>query len=204
MSDKSEESGNGRTISSACVYCGSSGKVRESYRKAAADMGGELARNGIRLVYGGGKVGLMGICADAALSAGGEVTGIIPYFLDEMEVGHGAVTELIRTDNMHDRKRRMADLSDAFIVLPGGLGTLDETFEILTWRQLGLHDKPVVIVNIEGYWNSLISLIRHQVEENFARPANLDLFSVVDSVDAVLPALRSMPKSRRQLDGKWT
>src|ERR1700687_244226 len=141
-----------------CVYCGSSGRVNEAYRAAATRLGMVLARAGIELIYGGGRVGLMGLVADAALAEGGRVTGIIPMHLHDREVGHTGLTELVVVDNMHNRKRRMFELADAFAVLPGGLGTLDETLEIITWKQLGLHDKPVVIVDVAGYWTPLIEL----------------------------------------------
>jgi len=139
-------------VRSLCVYCGSSGRGREVHKVAAMRLGKTLARAGVRLVFGGGQVGLMGITAQAALSEGGKVTGIIPKFLDEIEVGLKGCTELIITPDMHTRKQKMAEMADGFVVLPGGLGTLDETFEILTWKQLGLHDKPIVLVDIEGYW----------------------------------------------------
>ena len=145
-----------RDIKSVCVYCGSSSRVRQSYKDAAVELGLILAREGIRLVYGGGQVGIMGIIADTVLKNGGEVTGIIPHFLNESEVGKADVTELIAVDSMHVRKQIMAEKSDAFIVLPGGFGTLDEFFEILTWRQLKLHDKPIVIADVESYWAPLI------------------------------------------------
>src|SRR5579883_15172 len=138
-----------------CVYCGSSSQVDEIYRRAAARLGQVIAQAGIELVYGGGRVGLMGLMADAALAAGGRVIGVIPHLLHDREVGHAGVGELIVVGSMHERKQRMFDLADAFVMLPGGLGTLDETIEILTWKQLGLHDKPVIIADIAGYWAPL-------------------------------------------------
>lgn len=177
------------TVQSLCVYCGSSSRVAESYRQAARQLGETLAREGIELVYGGGRIGLMGICADAALAAGGRVTGIIPRHLHDVEVGHHGVTRLLVTENMHERKRLMFEMSDAFLVLPGGLGTLDEAFEIITWRQLALHDKPIIVVDIEGYWRPLQALVQHVVDEGFARPTVLSLFKVVPSVEAAFTAL---------------
>jgi uncharacterized protein (TIGR00730 family) len=177
------------TVQRLCVYCGSAGRVSEQYRKAAQDLGIALARHGIELVYGGGRVGLMGLCADAVMSAGGQVTGIIPRHLHDIEVGHHGLTQLLVTENMHERKRLMFEMSDAFVVLPGGLGTLDETFEIVTWRQLGLHDKPVIIVDIGGYWAPFQEMVRHIIEQGFARPSVLSLFKVVDSIDAAFAAL---------------
>ncbi len=182
-----------RDIKSVCVYCGSSSRVRQSYKDAAVELGLILAREGIRLVYGGGQVGIMGIIADTVLKNGGEVTGIIPHFLNESEVGKADVTELIAVDSMHVRKQIMAEKSDAFIVLPGGFGTLDEFFEILTWRQLKLHDKPIVIADVESYWAPLIGAIDHIVEEGFAHQRNRNLFKVIPSVAEILPTLRAEP-----------
>lgn len=190
-------------ISSLCVYCGSSSHVSDQYKTAAADLGRALAERGITLVYGGGKVGLMGICADACLQAGGKVIGIIPEFLRRYEVGHGAVTELVVVDNMHERKARMADLSDGFVVLPGGFGTLDEFFEILTWRQLALHDKPIVIANIGGYWDQLTALMGGIVDAGFARPEMRRLWQCVDTVPEIFDALAVAPPPRVSPATKW-
>lgn len=176
-------------IGSVCVYCGSRRGARPGYVAAASDLGRYLAEADIRLVYGGGAVGLMGVVADAVLENGGRVTGIIPRFLDDAEVGKRDVTDMIQTETMHDRKARMAELSDGFVVLPGGLGTLDETFEILTWKQLKLHAKPVVLVNTDGYWDLFLHLIERQVEEGFVDRVYLGLFRVVDTVPEVIPAL---------------
>ena len=137
-------------IESVAVFCGASQGDLPIYREAAVDLGTGLARHGIRLVYGGGRVGLMGAVADATLAGGGTVVGVIPQFLTEWEVAHEGVTELLVTSSMHTRKQRMFELSDAFVTLAGGLGTMDETFEILTWRQLGLHDKPIFISDVGG------------------------------------------------------
>ena len=188
---------------SLCVYCGSSSRGRESHHQAARRLGALLAESGISLVYGGGRIGMMGIIADEVLRAGGEVIGIIPKFLDRVEVGHTECTRLIVTENMHKRKEKMAELSDGFVILPGGLGTLDETFEILTWKQLQLHDKPVVIADIDGYWKPLIDLIDGMIEENYARPENRALFQVVDSVEEVLPTLEAMPAFSGDIEAKW-
>ncbi len=190
-------------IRSLCVYCGSSGRGRESHHEAAIRLGAIMAGAGVRLVYGGGRIGLMGLVADAVLDGGGEVVGIIPRFLDQVEVGHSGVSRLIVTENMHERKEKMAELSDAFVILPGGLGTLDETFEILTWKQLQLHDKPVVIVDVDGYWQPLVALVDRMVEENYARPEHRALFRVVGSVEEVLPALEDMPEFRTEVEAKW-
>ncbi len=191
-------------IATVCVYCGSSGKGRDSHREAAVQLGRILADAGIRLVYGGGQVGLMGLLADSAVDSGGTVIGIIPHFLDELEVGNTRCTDLIRTPNMHERKSRMAELSDAFVILPGGLGTLDETFEILTWRQLGLHDKPIVVVDVDGYWAPLRAMVNHMADEQYTARQHLDLLTFVDSVEDVLPTLAKAPPSSHPIDSKWT
>lgn len=186
-----------------CVFCGSSSRVDERYKRAAIDLGTLIAQAGRGLVYGGGKVGLMGLLADAALSAGGEVIGVIPEFLRELEVGHGAVTELVVTDSMHARKREMYERSDAFVTLPGGLGTLDETLEVLTWTQLHLSAKPIVLVDIAGYWRPLIDLIDHSIHQGFARPENRMAFTVVDRVEEVLPTLETQTVPETDLAAKW-
>ncbi|MBL8838284.1 MAG: TIGR00730 family Rossman fold protein [Alphaproteobacteria bacterium] len=178
---------------SVCVYCGSSDRGPPAHRDAARRLGGLLAESGIELVFGGGRVGLMGIVADAAMAGGGRVTGIIPDHLLRAEVGHARVSELLVVPTMHERKEAMFRRSDAFVVLPGGAGTLDETFEILTWRQLRLHDKPIVIVDLGGYWRPLLDLIERTIETNYARPAFRDLYMVVPDIDAVLPALAASP-----------
>ncbi len=176
-------------ITSVCVYCGSQAGRSPAHAEAAAALGRGLAERGLQLVYGGGRVGLMGIVADACLSAGGRVVGIIPDFLRRFEVGHGAVSELIVVDSMHERKQAMFDRSDAFAVLPGGFGTLDETFEMMTWRQLGLHQKPIVAIDIGGYWQPFRALIDHLVEERFARPETRSLLTLAPDVPAFFGVL---------------
>ncbi len=177
-----------------CVYCGSSEGVDGRHVEAAAALGKAAAERGVRIVFGGGRVGLMGVMADAALTAGGAVTGIIPRHLMALEVGHEAIGDLKVVATMHERKMLMCDISDAFCVLPGGFGTLDETFEIVTWRQLQLHDKPVVLVNVGGFWDPLVALIAHQAKAGYIRPGHLDLLRVVDSVDAVFDAVAAAPE----------
>jgi uncharacterized protein (TIGR00730 family) len=177
-------------LKSICLFCGSSGQVAAEHLAAAERFGRLVAEAGCRLVFGGGRIGLMGVAADACLKAGGEVFGVIPEFLDQIEVGHHDITELKIVASMHDRKRVMAELSDGFVVLPGGLGTLDETFEILTWRQLGLHQKPIVIVDQGGYWRPLRDLIDNTIQAGFAKPRVRELFIFVSDVDDALPALR--------------
>lgn len=152
-----------------CVYCGSSRGARPVYAEAAAEFGRLLAGAGLGLVTGGGRVGLMGAVANAALEAGGEVVGVIPEHLKERELGHGGLSELLVVPDMHARKATMAALSDAFVALPGGTGTLEELFEAITWSQLGLHAKPVALLDTDGYWGGLLTLFSQMEAEGFAR-----------------------------------
>ncbi|WP_375594953.1 TIGR00730 family Rossman fold protein [Algihabitans albus] len=172
-----------------CLYCGSSNRAEPIFYEAAAEFGRETARRGWRLVYGGGRVGLMGAAADGALEAGGEVIGIIPGFLHDFEVGHHGVTRLEVVESMHIRKMRMFELSDAFCILPGGLGTLDETFEIMTWRQLGLHEKPIVLANLKDFWTPFLDLLNAQVEAKLVRPEHAALLQTADSIPELFDAL---------------
>jgi uncharacterized protein (TIGR00730 family) len=174
---------------SICVYCASSSDIAQVYKDAAVEFGRAAAERGIEIVYGGGRVGLMGLLADAALAAGGKVTGIIPGHIADMEVAHQTLSELFIVATMHERKMMMFDRSDAFVVLPGGMGTLDEMMEILTWKQLGLHDKPVILANIAGYWNKLLELIGHGVSEGFIRPGHARLLHEVENIPAIFAAL---------------
>lgn len=190
-------------IKSVCVYCGSSSRVSERYRQLAERLGRLVAARGVDLVYGGGRVGLMGLAADAALAAGGRVVGIIPEHIQQLEVEHTGLSELLVVDSMHTRKRLMFERSDAFVVLPGGLGTLDETVEIITWRQLGLHDKPVVIVDDGDYWRPFIGLIDHMIDSGFARDEHRSLYAVVSSVDDVFDALARAPTPTVEPQAKW-
>jgi uncharacterized protein (TIGR00730 family) len=180
-------------IRSLCVYCGSSGAVDEQYRAAATELGASLAAAAIELVYGGGRVGLMGLLADAVLAGGGRVVGIIPARLRDAELAHHGATELVIAGSMHDRKRIMAERADAFAVLPGGTGTLDETFEILTWRQLGLHDKPIFLVDIAGYWRPLIALLEHIIARGFAPSLVPQTLQILPTVSALMAVLRQAP-----------
>lgn len=182
---------------SVCVFCGSSDRGPRRHRLAAARLGALLAANGIELVYGGGRVGIMGVIADAALAAGGRVVGVIPEHLMRREVGHLQTTELIVTATMHERKATMFARADAFVVLPGGPGTLDETFEILTWRQLGLHDKPVVVCDSDGYWQPLAALVEHMIRSRYVKAAFRDFLSVAPDPEAVIDRLRRTPPRRR-------
>lgn len=157
-------------MKSICVYCGSSAGNRPEYAQAARALAHELARRGIRLVYGGSNVGIMGVLADAMLQAGGQVVGVIPQSLVKKEVAHSGLTALHITEDMHTRKAMMAELSDGFIALPGGLGTLEELFESLTWGQLGFHSKPVGVLNMAGYYDGLLAFLDHSVGEAFVKP----------------------------------
>ena len=179
-------------IRSVAVFCGSRLGALPDYRVAAAALGRGLAEAGLRLVFGGGRIGLMGALADAALAAGGEVVGVIPEFLARIEVAHAGLTELIVTDSMHARKLRMYELSDAFVVLPGGLGTLDEALEVITWRQLGLHDKPILLCDVAGSAAPLVAAIEAAIARGFATPDMRGLFEVTDGVAATLDALGAL------------
>jgi len=183
-------------IRSLCVYCGSSGAVDDRYREAASELGRSLAAAGIGLVFGGGRIGLMGLVADAALAAGGHVIGVIPAALRDRELAHQGVSELVIVGNMHERKRVMAEKADAFAVLPGGIGTLDETFESLTWRQLGLHDKPIFLVDVAGYWRPLAELLDHIVTHGFAASLGPRLIEIVPDVGGLMAALAQAAPGR--------
>lgn len=172
-----------------CVFCGSRPGGRPAYQAAAETLGQTLAERGIELVYGGGNVGLMGILADACLAAGGQVVGVIPRALMEWEVGHEGLTRLEIVESMHARKARMAELSDGFIALPGGLGTFEELFEVLTWAQLGFHSKPVGLLDVEGYYAPLARMLQAGVEEGFLKPENRNLLLHEDNPFALLRAM---------------
>jgi uncharacterized protein (TIGR00730 family) len=177
-------------LKSICVYCGSGDGEDPAYARTAASLGTAIAEAGIRLVYGGGSVGLMGRVARAALDAGGEVTGIIPRFLEKREEMFTDVSELIVTEDMHERKMMMFDRAEAFVALPGGVGTLEELVEQMTWIQLGQHEKPVLLANIERFWQPLIDLLDHMRQEQFIR-AGMDVsFLVTDQVSQIVPTLQ--------------
>ncbi|HLG45832.1 MAG TPA: TIGR00730 family Rossman fold protein [Reyranella sp.] len=189
--------------SSVCVFCGSRFGADPGIREMAAKLGELLAREKMTLVYGGGGVGLMGVLANAALAAGGKVVGVIPSFLLKREAGHPALTQTVVVDTMHQRKLAMFERSDAIVVLPGGIGTLEEFFEVLSWRTLGLHTKPIVILDKGGYWQPLAELLRSCVEGGFAAASHLDVVSVIDDLGQLLPTLAAMPRSeppQKELD----
>ncbi|HWZ12656.1 MAG TPA: TIGR00730 family Rossman fold protein [Acidobacteriaceae bacterium] len=176
-------------LSSVCVFCASSDVKDARLLAAARDLGAELAANGIATIYGGAHVGLMGALADSALAAGGEVFGVIPRALVDREIAHRGLTRLEIVDSMHERKARMAALSDAFVALPGGLGTMDEFIEIVTWAQLGIHAKPCYLVNLDGYYDNLLAFFRDAVVRGLVKQQNVDRIRVLTSIDDLLQAL---------------
>jgi len=180
-----------RQIQRLCVFCGSSSGTRPVYAEAAAQLGGDLAKSKIALVFGGGRVGLMGILADSVLAAGGKAIGVMPRALVEKEIAHTSLTELHVVESMHQRKSLMADLADAFLLLPGGFGSWEEFCEVLTWLQLGIHRKPCAILNVAGYYNGLLSLADHALAEGFLRPAHHRMVIVADHAQAALSQLTS-------------
>ena len=182
-------------MKSLCVFCGSSSGVRKEYVELAQRLGSALAEQHIRVVYGGGRVGLMGAVADAALAAGGRVIGVIPQLLLDKEVGHTGLTELHVVETMAQRKWMMGELSDAFLALPGGIGTMDELFEAWTWTQLDLHDKPCGLLNFHGYYDSLIHFLDQAVVEGFLRPRHRDALVVGDDLQQLLDELSARTRS---------
>jgi uncharacterized protein (TIGR00730 family) len=173
-----------------CVFCGSSSGKGDVYIQAATDLGKELASQGIELVYGGASVGTMGAVADAVLANGGKVIGVIPQGIADLEVAHTGLTKLEVVADMHERKARMMTLSDAFIALPGGLGTLEELFEVLTWLQLRFHNKPCGVLNVASYYDHLINFLSHASEQGFAKQAHIDSLLVSDDSQSMIDALR--------------
>src|SRR5580698_6123754 len=188
-------------MKSVCVYCGSSNGVKPLYAEASRGFGRALVEAGMALVYGGGKVGLMGAIADEVMAAGGRAIGVIPELLVNKEVGHNGLTELHVVADMHERKKMMADLSDAFVAMPGGAGTLEELFEVFTWAQLGYHQKAVAVLNIAGFYDPLISMLEHTVQEGFMRQTYFDLLQIDPDPVALIGKLqRYQPPAR----DKWS
>jgi hypothetical protein len=181
-------------IKSICVFCGSSMGAKTAYSAAAHDLGVELVHHHITLVYGGGSVGLMGLIADSALKHGGQVIGILPQTLAQREIEHGRLTELHIVETMHQRKEMMAKLCDAFVTMPGGFGTYEELFEVISWAQLGIHSKPILLLNIGGFFDPLIQLMEHSVREGFIRQEDADLVRITSNVDEVIPTLQESPR----------
>lgn len=172
-----------------CVYCGAQNKVASHYLEAAHSFGKLLAESKITLVYGGGNCGMMGATANSVLEHGGKVVGVFPQELKGMEAEHQNLTEIYIVSGMHERKKLMFDRADGFVVLPGGFGTLDETFEMITWRQLGFHDKPIIIYNHRGYWDHWVGLSKHIIEEGFAPAMTKDCYEVVPNLEDIVPAI---------------
>ncbi|WP_343388135.1 TIGR00730 family Rossman fold protein [Candidatus Amarobacter glycogenicus] len=183
-----------------CVFAGSSPGNDPRFLDAARELGAALAQRGVELVYGGANVGLMGAMANAVLEGGGHVIGVIPRHLLDFEVAHTGIPDLRIVESMHERKALMAELSDAFVALPGGFGTLEETFEVLTWRQLGLHQKPVVILNAGGYFDALVAFLEHMVKRRLLSPENHALLSVETSIEEMFAALE---REATEGGGKW-
>ncbi|MDB5745600.1 MAG: family Rossman fold protein [Massilia sp.] len=177
-------------MKSIAVYCGASDGARPIYAEAARALARALVDHNIALVYGGGRVGLMGVIADEVLRLGGEATGVIPRALVEREVGHAGLTRLFVVKDMHERKAMMAELSEGFIAMAGGMGTLEELFEMLTWAQLGIHAKPIGLLNTDGFYDGLVGFVRHQQEEGFVRPAHAGLMNVDADAGALVKRLR--------------
>jgi uncharacterized protein (TIGR00730 family) len=175
-------------IAALCIFCGSQAGTNPAYAAATAALGQQMAAAGTTLVFGGGRVGLMGVAADAVLAGGGKIVGVIPDFLKNKELAHTAATEMIVVPDMHTRKKVMFERSEAFCILPGGVGTLEEMFEIVTWRQLHLHNKPIIILNTDGYWQPLITLIDNMIGEGFAHRGHEALITVVNKPEEVLAA----------------
>ena len=180
-------------IKSVCVYCASSTKIDEAYFEAAKQLGELLAEKNIRIINGAGCQGLMAAVSDSALEAGGKVTGVIPHFMVEQGWNHTGLTQTIETETMHERKNLMAEMSDAVITLPGGCGTLEELLEIITWKQLGLYLKPIVILNINGYFNSLIEMLEKAIEQNFMRPEHEKLWEMTNTPEEAVELLFKIP-----------
>lgn len=185
-----------RPLERICVFCGASMGGRDDYRRDARTLGAELARRGITLIYGGGRAGLMGAVADAALEQGGRVIGVITKLLEGRELAHTGITKLHVTDTMHERKAMMAELADAFVALPGGLGTLDELFEILAWAQLGIHSKPVGLLNTAGYYDSLMNFLDHVERESFLRLNHRTDIVFDAGVQSLIGKLGELPPTR--------
>jgi len=193
-------------MESLCVFCGSASGGRPAYEQAAREVGKELAQRKIRLIYGGGKVGMMGALAEGCLSAGGEVVGVIPGALVNREMAHHGINDLIIVESMHERKARMSDLADGFLTLPGGFGTFEEMFEVLTWAQLGFHPKPCGLLNIEGYFDPLLTMLDHAVSEGFLKLENRELLVTASQADLVIECLKNfvVDKKNRWIDRSET
>lgn len=176
-----------------CVFCGARNEVAAAHLEMGTKVGEAIAQSNLRLVFGGANCGMMGAVANAAMQNNGEVIGVFPHHLRTHEAEHKGITETIIVGSMHERKKLMFDLSDMFVILPGGFGTMDEMFEILTWRQIGLHQKPVFIFNHQGYWNPLIVMMEHIIEQQFARPINREFYQIFDTLGELMTAMNETP-----------
>lgn len=191
-----------KKLKRVCVYCGASTRVDEIYRQTALRLGEMLAKSGMDVVYGGGRMGLMGLVADSSLAHGAHVVGYIPRILEKFEGAHSGLSYIEVVDTMHTRKRKMAELADAFVILPGGFGTLDELFEILTWRQLQMHNKQIIIINTNNYWEPLKALIHNIIQEKFATPAHATFATFVNDVDEAIDKLLEFPVVDSSFEGQ--
>ena len=193
-------------MKSIVVFCGSNNGTNPAFQAIAKEVGAILAKEKIKLIYGGGKVGLMGVLADAALAEGGEVIGVIPHFLDTKEVAHDGLSKLITVESMHDRKMKMHELCDGVLTLPGGYGTMEELFEFITWAQLGLHDKPVGLLNVAGFYDSLSTFLDHMVEQGFLKRLNREMLLESSSVQDLLAKMQAYeaPKVKKWIQSKET
>ena len=180
-----------KAIKRVCVYCASSSIVNRQYFNAAEKLGSMLARNNIEIVYGGGSSGLMGRLADAALDSGGRVVGVMPYFMNDLEWGHSDLTELILVDDLARRKKRMVQNTDAIIALPGGSGTLEELVEAITWKRLAIYLNPIIICNIDGFYDPFIAMLQRMVDQNFMDARHMDMWTIIEDVAHVIDAIRS-------------
>lgn len=187
-------------MKSITVFCGSSFGSDEKYKKQATLLGQTFAKQNIQLIYGGANVGLMGAVADGVLQEGGKAIGVLPHFLQSKEIAHTNLTELILVESMHERKTKMNDLCDGVIVLPGGYGTLEEFFEMITWAQLGLHKKPIAVLNIDGFYDDLITLVQTMVDKGFLKQINQEMLLVSDNIDELLEKMRNY---EAPTVGKW-
>lgn len=190
-------------IKTLCVYLGSSARCDDIYKETARDFGRLMAAAGMGLVYGGGNVGLMGILANSVMDNGGRVIGIIPEHISSREIAHTRLTELHVVESMHVRKQMMVDRADGFVVLPGGIGTLDELCEIMTWKQLGIHDKPIVIANVNNYWAPFIQMIDHIIDAKFMREEDRRVTSIVKTIEEIIPAMTTAPSETFDPTSKW-
>lgn len=190
-------------IKTVCVYCGSANRADQIYKDAAVEIAKYLVRNDRGIVYGGGRVGLMGLLADTGINEGGSVIGIIPEHLVTRELQHEHLTEMHVVDSMHTRKRMMVDRSDAFVILPGGYGTLDEAFEIMTWKQLGLHEKPIVFWNVNNFWDPLFLMLDKIASEKFAGAESKNLCKIISNLGELPAALAAQPEGPNDPTTKW-